>query len=357
MENKFKRLIGLSGLTGLVFVLVVLSSLEQPRVAATSTTQADARAVVQKVCGTTCHALERATVTPRSRAQWEEVISKMVALGAKGTDEELAVVLTYLASNHGRDTSAAQAKRPAGKPVGVLGAGANDKHVVDNAAAERGRAVWAMQCINCHGTTARGTDKGANLIRSDMMWSDRYGSDLGPFLQKGHPTQSGATSNSLSQTQVEELSHFIHQRLYDTLRGSPIFNPQNVLTGNVKEGEAYFNGAGKCATCHSVTGDLAGYGKNNPVNIQQRFMFPRARKQPLTITVTPANGAAVTGTPVHLDDFDVSLRDDKGEYHAWKRTAALKVVKNDPLKAHIELLDKITDKNMHDIVAYLESLK
>ena len=66
--------------------------------------------------------------------------------------------------------------------------------------------------------------------------------------------------------------------------------------------------------------------------------------------------AVVTGTPIHIDDFDVSLRDDKGEYHSWKRSAALKVVKNDPLKAHVELLDKITDKNMHDIVAYLESL-
>lgn len=354
MENRFKRLIGL---IGLVFVLVVMSALEQRPVAATATAQADAQAVVQKVCGTACHALERATVTPRSRAQWEEVISKMVSLGAKGTDEELAAVLNYLATNYGRDTSAAQSKRPAGKPVGVLGAGANDKHVVDNAAADRGRAIWAAQCINCHGTTARGTDKGANLVRSDRMWSDRYGSDLGPLLQKGHPTQSGVPSRSLSQTQIEELSHFIHQRLYDTLRGSPIFNPQNVLTGNVKEGEGYFNGAGKCSTCHSVTGDLAGFGKNNPVDIQQRLMFPRAHTQKLAITVTPASGPTVTGTPIHIDDFNVALRDDKGEYHSWKRTAALKVVKNDPLQAHIELLDKITDKNMHDIVAYLETLK
>jgi mono/diheme cytochrome c family protein len=355
MKHQYKRLIGLIGLTGLVFALVVMSSLEPPRV--TATTQADARAIVQKVCGSSCHALERATAMPRNRAQWEEVVSKMVAMGAKGTDEELAVVLNYLTTNHGRDTSAAQARRPAGRPVGGMGAGANDKHVVDNAAADRGRAVWATQCINCHGTTARGTDKGANLVRSDMMWSDRYGSDLGPFLQKGHPTQSGAKSSGLSQTQIEELSHFIHQRLYDTLRGSPIFSPQNVLTGNVNEGAAYFNGAGQCATCHSVTGDLAGFGKNRPVDIQQRFMFPRPRAQKKTITVTPANGAALTGTPVHVDDFNVSLRDDKGDYHSWKRTASLKIVVHDPLKAHIELLDKITDKNMHDIVAYLETLK
>jgi mono/diheme cytochrome c family protein len=355
MKRCIKRFIAL---VGIMFALRLSGvAILQPTVAMQSP-QADARAVVQKICGSTCHALERATVSPRSRAQWEDVISKMISMGAKGTDEELATVLNYLATNYGRDTFAAPANRPAGKPVGVLGAGANDKHIVDNAAADRGRAVWAAQCINCHGTTARGTDKGANLVRSDMMWSDRYGSDLGPFLQKGHPTQSGAPSSDLSKTQVEELSHFIHQHLYDTLRGSPIFNPQNLLTGNVKEGEAYFNGAGKCNTCHSVTGDLAGYGKTaNPVNIQQRFMFPRARTQKLTITVTLPNGAVVTGTPIHIDDFDVSLRDDKGEYHSWKRSAALKVVKNDPLKAHVELLDKITDKNMHDIVAYLESLK
>ncbi len=355
MNKQLKRLVAL---TGVVLFLGWTSFVSQQPVKATSQPLQDARAITQKVCGTACHALERATVSPRSRAQWEDVISKMISIGAKGTDEEMATVLNYLASNYGRDTSAVQDKRPAGKPVGVLGAGANDKHIVDNAVAERGRAVWAAQCINCHGTTARGGNNGSNLIRSDMMWSDRYGTDLGPFLQKGHPTQSGAPSKSLSQTQVEELSHFIHQRLYDSLRGSPIFNVQNVLTGNVKEGEAYFNGAGKCATCHSVTGDLAGFGKTtNVANIQQRFMFPRARTKKSTVTVTPTNGAAITGTPVHLDDFNVSLRDDKGEYHSWKRTASLKVVVTDPLQAHIELLDKITDKNMHDTVAYLESLK
>lgn len=359
MKRSIKRLVVL---VGVIFAFSLSgATVWRPAIAGQSP-QVDGRAVAQKVCGTSCHALERATGTPRSRAQWEDVMSKMISMGAKGTDEEFAVVLNYLAANHGRDANAGTAKRPAGKPVGVLGAGANDKHIVDNAAADRGRAVWAAQCINCHGTTARGGDKGANLIRSDMMWSDRYGSDLWPFLQKGHPTQSGAQSgapsSSLSRTQVEELSHFIHQRLYDSLRGSPIFNVQNVLTGDVKAGEAYFNGAGQCNTCHSVTGDLAGYGRTmSPVNIQQRFMFPRARTKKLTITVTPVNGAAVTGTPVHIDDFHVSLRDDKGEYHSWKRTPALKVVKNEPLKAHIELLDRITDKNMHDIVAYLESLK
>jgi hypothetical protein len=78
---------------------------------------------------------------------------------------------------------------------------------------------------------------------------------------------------------------------------------------------------------------------------------------PVTVTVTPPSGAAVSGDLVHLDDFNVALRDSAGEYHSWKRTAALKVVKRNPFDGHIELLDKYTDKNMHDIVAYLETLK
>ena len=41
----------------------------------------------------------------------------------------------------------------------------------------------------------------------------------------------------------------------------------------------------------------------------------------------------------------------------FARTPALKVVKTDPLAAHHALLDTITDKNMHDVVAYLETLK
>lgn len=255
---------------------------------------------------------------------------------------------------------------PQARPVGG-GAGANDKHIVDAAAADRGRKVWAAECIACHGGNARGAEKGSNLVRSDLTWRDRYGSEIGPLLRKGHPTQSGAASSSFTKTQMEELSHFIHQRLYDTLRGSPIFEVQNVLTGDPKAGAAYFNGEGKCSTCHSATGDFAGIGKRyNPATLQQRFLFPRVvgrgrgggpSGKPVTVTVTPSNGAAVSGVLVHLDDFNVSLRDGAGEYYSWKRTPMLKVVKNDPYAAHIELLDKYSDKNMHDIVAYLETLK
>ena len=254
-----------------------------------------------------------------------------------------------------------------------LRSGPTEQHKVDGEAADRGRDVWAAECIHCHGTYARGTERGANLIQSALFLQDRYGSKLGPFLKNGHPMQSGSASADLTQTQVEDLSHFIHQRVFDTLRGSPIFEVQNVLTGDAAAGEAYFNGAGGCNKCHSATGNLAGIGgRLNPAALQSRFLFPQAggfRRRsrfsrdpppvihPTTVTVAPAGEPVVTGVLVHLDDFNVSLRDESGEYRTWKRGPQLKVEKHDPYAAHIELLDKYTDKNMHDIVAYLETLQ
>jgi len=280
---------------------------------------------------------------------------------------QIAVLAT--ATGLGAQAPPGGERQGAPPPSGMLGgAGPHDKHVVNSAAADRGKKIWAGECITCHGTNARGTEKGPNLVRSVLVLRDRYGSEIGPFLHKGHATQSGTPSANLSKVQVEDLSHFVHQRVYDTLRGSPIFEVQNVLTGDPKAGEAYFNGEGKCSACHSPTGDLAGIGKRyDPPTLQQRFLFPRpggrgrgrgaATAKPVTVSVTPPSGAAVSGVLVHLDDFNVSLRDSSGEYHSWKRIPGLKVVKNDPYAAHVELLDKYTDKNMHDIVAYLETLK
>ncbi|HLH31565.1 MAG TPA: c-type cytochrome [Terriglobia bacterium] len=237
------------------------------------------------------------------------------------------------------------------------GAGPADKQVVDAAAADRGKTIYTAECITCHGARARGTEDGADLVRSVVVLRDRFGSEIGPFLRKGHPTQSNKPSASFTQAQTADLSHFLKQRVNDTLRSSPSYQVQNVLTGDAKAGAAYFNGAGKCNTCHSPSGDLAGIGKRlDPPTLQQRVLFPR-RTKPVTVTVTPPSGPAVSGTLERIDDFDVSLRDAAGQYRSWQRVPGLKVEKHDPLALHNELLDQYTDKDMHDIVRYLETLK
>jgi mono/diheme cytochrome c family protein len=246
--------------------------------------------------------------------------------------------------------------------VAAQRAGPADRHVVDPAAADRGKKTYAAECLSCHGSQARGSDKGPNLIRSVLVLHDRNGSELGPFLKKGHRGTSGA---SFTPAQIEDLANFVHQRVYETLRSSPTFDVQNVLTGDREAGLKYFTGEGKCTACHSATGDLAGIGSRyDAPTLQQRFVFPRAGRgrgapagKPVTVTVTPPSDAPVSGVLVQMDDFTVSLRDANGEYHSWKRAPGLSVVKNDPYAAHIELLDKMTDQNMHDVVAYLERLK
>jgi len=296
---------------------------------------------------------------------WTLVISAALALcavsvgvsgqGAAGTAQAPAGV----PAPQGR--GAAQVDRP----------GPNDRMVVDPAEVDKGRAVWATDCVTCHGANARGGEGGPNLVRSALVLHDRYGSGLGPFLKEGHPMQSGKPSTALTEAQVVGLSHFLRQRVLDTLRGSPLFDVKNVLTGDPASGGAYFNGEGKCATCHSTTGDLAGIGKRlTPVNIQQRFVFPfasgRGRGAPaaspspraaIAVTVTPPGGAPITGTRIDEDDFFVTLREASGAVRTIKRVPGTKVSTSSPLQFHIDLLERITDKQMHDVVAYLETLK
>jgi cytochrome c553 len=246
------------------------------------------------------------------------------------------------------------------------GVGPADRPTVDAAAADRGRHVWATECITCHGAQARGTENGPNLIRSMVVLRDRYGSQLGPFLKKGHPTQSGTPSANLTDAQVVDVTHFLRQRINDTLRGSPVFAPQEIVTGDPKAGAEYFAAAGKCTSCHSATGDLAGLASRipSPVDLQQRMLFPTGRgrgaaasRTAITVTLTPAAGPPMSGTLVQMDDFYVIYRDTAGEQHVVKRSRTLKVIKADPLQAHHELLRHISDKNIHDLVAYLEGLR
>jgi hypothetical protein len=75
------------------------------------------------------------------------------------------------------------------------------------------------------------------------------------------------------------------------------------------------------------------------------------------VTVTPPAGAAVSGVLVQMDDFYVTLRREDGTMQTIKRGPGIKVDKQDPLAFHNELLDRLSDKHMHDIVAYLETLK
>ena len=231
-------------------------------------------------------------------------------------------------------------------------AGPYVRQQVDNAAAARGRQVYTQFCINCHGALAKGTEQGPDLIRSPLVLRDRLGDQVGPALKKlaNHKAD-------LTRAQLADLTHFLKDQIEATAKNRNPVRPPNVLTGDAEAGKTYFNGAGKCSTCHSPTGDLAGIGrKYPPVELQQRFLFPR-RSKPLQVTVTPAEQRAVTGALERIDDFNISLRDASGERRSFSRSSAVKVDIDDPLTAHNQMLDSYRDQNIHDVVRYLESLK
>jgi mono/diheme cytochrome c family protein len=246
-------------------------------------------------------------------------------------------------------------------------AGPPDRPPVDAAAADRGRALYGVECITCHGSTARGTDSAPSLIRSIVVLNDRYGSLLGPFFAKGHPMQSGRPSAELASSQAVDLMHFLRQRINDTLRGSPVFTVGDIVVGSAAAGKAWFEGDGRCATCHSVTSDFAGLATRipAPVDLQQRMLFPVRRggrggevtRTDVAVTVRQPSGVVTSGVLVQEDDFFVTVRDRRGGIRVIRKAAGVTIETDDPLRAHRELLDRITDANMHDLVAYLVTLK
>jgi cytochrome c oxidase cbb3-type subunit III len=259
---------------------------------------------------------------------------------------------------------------------------------VDSAAHDRGRALWASHCIECHGTQARGSDTGPNIIRTKTANYDRSapqaGSVLGPFLKAGHPTQSKKPSASFTDEEITALANFLRQRINDTMRGSPLFTVGDIVVGDPKAGEAYFTGAGGCATCHTASErSLAGIATRIPVpvDLQQRMLFPgtagrgrggrprggpppgggpappAADRNAITVTIASGSGAPVSGVLVEESDFYLTVRDADGNVRTVRRAPGMKVTKANPLQAHIDLLDRISDAQIHDLVAYLETLK
>lgn len=335
-----------------------------PPVPTGTTAGADPReATARKLC-TQCHPFENVVAIRRTRAQWEATVENMVGRGARGTPAEFAGVIDFLAEKYGLSGAVVRGA-----------AGPDDKPLVDPKAVEIATPLWSADCQACHGADARGTPRGPNLVRSLLVLSDRYGSKIGPYLRTQHPKLPSGKILEPTDTQVLLFAHYLRARLNDTLRGSPLFKPGDILVGNAKAGEAYFSGEGGCTQCHSPSGDLAGLASRvtDPVNVQQRFLFPAnafggrrggapaaagGRTPPtVKVTVTPATGQAVTGDLVQMDDFNVTLRGADGQLRTFRRAPDVRVVKDDPFAAHVALLDKITDTQIHDVVAYLWTLK
>jgi len=222
--------------------------------------------------------------------------------------------------------------------------------------ASSGQAMFQQNCGFCHGRDGRGAS-GPDLIRSTLVNHDVSGDLIGPVVHNGRPNQ-GMPAFQLADAQVRQIAAFLHQqgKLASTVASRiPTEYPiEQLLVGNSDAGKAYFNGSGRCVQCHSVTGNLAHVAsKYKPLELQSRIVFPDGAKS--TATVTDRSGHQYTGEVLYSDEFFVTLFSD-GKPRTWDRRTA-KVAIQDPLAAHVGLLTQYTDKDIHDVFAYLESLK
>lgn len=227
----------------------------------------------------------------------------------------------------------------------------------DKAAAERGAPLYQQDCGFCHGPQARGAE-GPNLVVSSVVLDDEHGEKLVPFLKQGRPDKGMPSFASLSDDQLKDISEFVHQQVEDVAnRGT--YHVLNILVGNSSKGEEYVQA--NCMSCHTANtfAHIASkYG--TPDQLQRSWVWPaRPEDQSLAVTanVTLADGATISGRVTQVSDFTITLVGASGDTHVIDRGPGVVVVMKDPLEPHERLIQSLKNDDMHNVTAYLETLK
>jgi cytochrome c oxidase cbb3-type subunit III len=230
--------------------------------------------------------------------------------------------------------------------------------IPDAKMAAEGGKIFSSTCGFCHGADARG-GSAPDLLRSSVVLDDNQGELIGPTVHDGRPGKGMPAFPSLTSEQLHQIAEYLHLQV-ELAANRGTYKILNVVTGNPQAGETYFNGAGKCNSCHSVSGDLAHVGsKMKPDDLQQTLLYPATTQKPgpAKVTVTLPDGHQIAGRLQHLDDFHVALYDSEGNYRSVALQKGVVVKVEDKLAFHREMLDKYTNQQMHDLTAYLVTLK
>jgi cytochrome c oxidase cbb3-type subunit III len=267
----------------------------------------------------------------------------------------------------------AQAQNPGGAPRAHQRVQAYpDRPQAPQDVLDRGKANFGVSCAFCHGSDAGGGEGGPNLRRSSVVLEDQSGELIGPIVH-GSRVDKGMPRVDLTDAQITDVAAWLHS-FKVVSRTDPNENNIDIVRGDAKAGAAYFQKT--CAACHSVTGDLKGFAANmpNPKTLQQTWLLPGgggdrgpgsfASKIPglhvthVTVTVTLPTGEKITGPMTRIDDFFVGLTQPDGTIRGFSRMGdSPKVEIHDPLAPHRALLRTYQDKDIHDLTAYLVTLK
>jgi cytochrome c oxidase cbb3-type subunit III len=233
-------------------------------------------------------------------------------------------------------------------------------------AVNRGLPLYNSTCGYCHGDRGKGGKAGPDLIASLVTLHDEDGVQIATSVRG--EVHSKVVKIDSTDAQIGDIAAYLHSRVIHA-SGRGEVHMSEVLVGDAKAGERYFNGAGGCNKCHSPTGDLKGVGdKYDPATLQERMVMPRAGRggfgrgaanpnSPYA-TVVLASGESFKGAPLRVTDFDVTLRLADGSTKTWARDHGIpKVEITDPLQAHVDLMTRLSDPDMHNLTAYLATLK
>jgi cytochrome c oxidase cbb3-type subunit III len=250
----------------------------------------------------------------------------------------------------------------------------------DAALIARGKSLFEVNCRLCHGADLRGGDMGGvNLLRSALVLSDQHGELIVPVVHTGRANPGMPVMPpfpQLTDDDVKAIAEYIHS-VAATMRGQG--NPPpgaeatvlNIVVGDPAAGKTYFEE--KCASCHSTTGDLAGIASrySEPVQLQNAWVAGggggggrggrgggRGSRTQATVTVTTPQGQPVEGRLDRIDDFIVVLTPADGVQRSFQRVGDVPRVEiHDPLAEHRKLLSVYRDKDIHDVTAYLVTVK
>lgn len=220
---------------------------------------------------------------------------------------------------------------------------------------QSGDSLFQQNCSFCHGRDAGGGGGGSDLKGSKLVTEDVDGDKIGNVVRNGRP-QKGMPHFDFSDPQIASLVAFIHTQQNNALtRGRRSVDASDLQTGNVEAGRQYFNGAGGCAVCHSPTGDLAGVASRyEGLALEQQMLYPKDAKSKVAVTL--ASGQTIKGTLEYLDEFTVGMIDPTGAHRSW-RTSDVKYNVDAPVNTHVELMSKYTDDDIHNLMAYLQTLR
>lgn len=229
---------------------------------------------------------------------------------------------------------------------------------------QAGQTRFAAQCGFCHGRDAAGGESGSDLTRSALVAEDVRGDRIGPAVRQGRP-EKGMPAFNLNQTELAALVAFIHDakaRAESASGGRRSVDVEDLQTGNADDGRRYFNGEGRCATCHALTGTFATVGaRYKGLALLQRMLYPGSGRDAgpapaPRVTATTTAGEIVRGALAYRDEFTISLTDSQGWTRSWPLNAVTIDIAEE-LRAHVEQLAKYADHDMHNVFAYLQTLK